>query len=57
MDSTVSFRAKSPVRRQKKKTKNKIPFLAGKDDNNMVAYTQAYIQGTLVHSYVFDGYF
>ena len=46
MDSTISFRAKSPVRktRSKKKTK-KLPFLTGTDDNNMTHYTQQYLKG------------
>jgi len=45
MDSTISFRAKSPVRktRSKKKTK-KLPFLTGTDDNNMTHYTQQYLK-------------
>jgi len=45
MESTISFRAKSPVRktRSKKKTK-KLPFLSGTDDNNMTHYTQQYLK-------------
>jgi len=40
MDSTVSFRAKSPERRkQKKKVK---PFLAGTDEHNMANYARDY---------------
>jgi len=38
MDSTVSFRAKSPRRKTKSKNKKPLPFLAGSADNNLARY-------------------
>lgn len=39
MKSTVSFRAKSPMRRAKSaKPKKPLPFLTGRDDTNLARY-------------------
>ena len=38
MDSTVSFRAKSPRRKTKSENKKPLPFLAGSADNNLARY-------------------
>ena len=48
MHSTVSFRAKSPVRQKKKPKKKKIPFITGNDNHNVApfAYTQDHIKGS-----------
>ena len=43
MDSTISFRAKSPTRRERKKKVK--PFLAGTDEHNMVNYARDYTRG------------
>ena len=44
MESTVSFRAKSPQRRPKSaksKSKKPLPFLTGQDESNLVRFTRS----------------
>ena len=48
MDSTVSFRAKSPERRKKTKASKPRPFLAGTDEHNMVNYARDYAKGEII---------
>lgn len=52
MDSTVSFRAKSPRRKTKtKNSKKPLPFLAGTADNNLARYQDVEPQATEIGEY------